>query len=140
MKLIARPIDLEVGGKYIVIMNKDDANYLGIRASDRICINHNGKKMTAIVDTTEKFTIKGELITNDDVTKFFDLKGGENLEIEPQNNIESIKYIRQKLSGSRLEYDKIKKIVKDIVDNRISSVELTAFVTALNVPAAPSVP
>ena len=132
MKLIARPIDLEVGGKYIVIMNKDDANYLGIRASDRICINHNGKKMTAIVDTTEKFTIKGELITNDDVTKFFDLKGGENLEIEPQNNIESIKYIRQKLSGSRLEYDKIKKIVKDIVDNRISSVELTAFVTALH--------
>jgi AMP phosphorylase len=132
MKLIARPIDLEVGGKYVVILNKDDADNLGIRASDRVSIKHGNKQLTAIVDTTEKFTIKGELITNDDVTRFFDLKGGEHLDIEAQNGIESINYIRQKLCGSRLEYDKMKKIVQDIVDKKISSVELTAFVTALH--------
>ena len=132
MKLIARPIDLEVGGKYVVILNKDDADYLGIRASDRVCINYNHKQLTAIVDTTTKFTIKGEVIANDDVTIFFGLKGGEHLDVEAQSGIESIAYIKQKLCGARLERDKIKKIVRDIVDKKISSIELTAFVTALH--------
>jgi hypothetical protein len=76
MKLIARPIDLEVGGKYVIILNNDDADGLGIRASDRVCINYGGKQLTAIVDTTAKFTIKGEVIANDDVTRFFGRRVG----------------------------------------------------------------
>ena len=108
MKLIARPIDLEVGGKYIVILNKEDADSLDLHALDRVKINYKDKKLTAIVNTTIKFTIKGEIITNDDVTDFFELMGGEHLEVFPQNELESIVYIKQKLSGARLEYDKIK--------------------------------
>jgi AMP phosphorylase len=132
MKLVARPIDLEVGGKYIVILNKEDADSLGLHALDRVLINYKDKELTAIVDTTAKFTIKGEVITNDDVTNFFELMGGEHLEVFPQNELESIVYIKQKLAGARLEYDKIKKIVEDVVDKKISSIELTAFVTALH--------
>ncbi len=132
MKLIARPIDLEVGGKYVVILNKEDADYLGIRALDRVCLTHNGKQLTAIVDITTKFTIKGEIVTNDDASRFFNIMGGEHLEVRPQEQLESILYIKQKLSGARLEYDKIKKIIRDVVDKKISNTELTAFVTALH--------
>ncbi|MFH1473924.1 MAG: AMP phosphorylase [Candidatus Aenigmatarchaeota archaeon] len=132
MKLIARPIDLEVGGKYVVILNKEDADYLGVRALDRVCLTLNGKQMAAIVDITTKFTIKGEIVTNDDVSRFFGIMGGEHLEVRPQEQLESILYIKQKLSGARLEYDKIKTIIRDVVDNKISNTELTAFVTALH--------
>ena len=132
MKLIARPIDLEVGGKFVVILNKEDADSLGLRALDRVRISYKNKELTAIVDTTTKFTIKEEIITNDDVTNFFELMGGEHLEVFPQEELESIIYIKQKLAGARLEYDKIKKIVEDIVDKKVSEVELTAFVTALH--------
>jgi len=132
MRLIARPIDLEVGGKFVVILNKEDADSLGLHALDRVLINYKDKELTAIVDTTAKFTINGEIITNDDVTNFFELTGGEHLEIFPQKELESIFYIKQKLSGARLDYDKIKKIVKDIVDKKVSTIELTAFVTALH--------
>ena len=132
MKLIARPIDLEVGGKYVIILNKEDADNLGLRALDRVCLKHNSKNLTAIIDTTSKFTIRGEIITNEDVTKYFDIKGGEHLEVMPQEELESVLYIKQKLSGARLEYDKIKKIIRDVVDKKISDVELTAFVTALH--------
>jgi AMP phosphorylase len=131
MKLIARPIDLEVGGKYIIILNKEDADILGLRALDRVCLRHNSKELTAIIDTTSKFTVKGEIITNDDVTRYFDIKGGEHLEVSPQEELESVLYIKQKLSGARLEYDKIKKIIRDVVDKKISDVELTSFVTTL---------
>jgi len=131
MKLIARPIDLEVGGKNVVIMNKEDLESLGLHSLDRIRINYNGKDLTSIVDETSKFTIKGEVITNDEVTKFFDIKGGEHLEILPENGLKSVVYIKQKICGCRLNYEEFKTIVKDTVDRKISDVELSAFVTAL---------
>ncbi len=131
MKLRVRPINLEVGGKFIVIMNKEDAEYLGLHALDRVRLKFRNEELTAIVDITTKFAMKGEIITNDDVTSFFDLKGGEVVEVTPEISLESVSYIKQKIFGARLEYPKIKKIVKDVVAKKISDVELSAFVTAL---------
>ena len=54
MKLIARPIDLEVGGKFVVIMNKLDCERIGLKSLDRVRIRHSGKSLTAIIDETEK--------------------------------------------------------------------------------------
>jgi len=131
MKLIARPIDLEVGSKYVVIMNKEDLESLGLHSLDRVRISHNGKELTAIVDETSKFTIEGELVTSDEVTRFFDIKGGEHLEILPENDLKSIVFIKQKVCGCRLNYEEFKTIVKDTVDKKISDVELSSFITAL---------
>jgi AMP phosphorylase len=131
MKLIARPIDLEVGNKNVVIMNKEDIESLGMHSLDRVRISYNGKELTAIVDETAKFTVKGEVITNDDVNKFFDIKGGEHLEVSPEKELKSILFIKQKICGRRLNYEELKAIVKDIVDKKVSDVELSAFVTAL---------
>ncbi|MFH1229491.1 MAG: AMP phosphorylase [Candidatus Aenigmatarchaeota archaeon] len=131
MKLVARPIDIEVGGKNIVIMNKDDIETLSLRPLDRVKIKHNGKELSAVVDETKKFTIKGEIVTNDEVTKFFELSGGENLEVIPACVPESMCFIRQKLAGNRLEYPKLRKIVEDVVNKNLSNIELSSFVTAL---------
>ena len=131
MKLAARPINLEVGGKYVVILNKEDADFLGLHALDRVCLKCKEKELTAIIDTTNRFTMKGEIITSDDVTTFFKIKGGEHVDVSKEKEPESMVYIKQKISGCRLEYDKIKKIVKDVVDKKLSDIELTAFVTAL---------
>jgi AMP phosphorylase len=131
MKLTARTISLEVGGKCIVIMNKEDAELLGLHSLDRVCLNYNEKRLTAIIDTTAKFTMKGEIVTTDDVNTFFGLKGGEHIEVAKQDEPCSMVYIKQKISGARLEYDKIKKIVRDVVDKKLSDIEMTALVTAL---------
>jgi AMP phosphorylase len=131
MKLIARPINLDVGGKFLVIMNKEDADFLGLHSLDRVSLSSKGKQLTAIVDITTKFTMRGEIIINDEITAFFELRGGEHVEVSREKELESVFYIKQKICGSRLEYDKIKKIVRDVVDKKISSIELTAFVTAL---------
>ena len=131
MKLVTRTINLEVGGKYVVIINKEDADFLGLHALDRIRIKCKGRQLTAIADITTKFTMKGEIITTDDVNNFFNLTGGEHINVFKEKEPESIIYIKQKIAGARLEYDKIKKIVKDVVDKKLSDIELTAFVTAL---------
>jgi len=132
MRLTARPINLEVGGKLIVILNNEDAGFLGLRALDRVKLRFKEKEITAIVDITKKFTMKGEIVTNDDVTAFFNLKGGEHIEVSPETELESILYIKQKISGIRLEYNEIKKIVRDVVDKKISGIELSSFITALH--------
>ncbi len=131
MKLVARTINLEVGGKNIVILNKEDADFLGLHALDRVNLKCKGKRLTAIVDITTRFTMKGEIITNNDVTTFFNLKGGEHIVVSKEKVPESIIYVKQKIAGARLEYNKIKKIVRDVVDRKLSDIELTAFVTAL---------
>jgi len=131
MKLVARSINLEVGGKSIVILNKEDADFLGLHALDRVILKFNERELVAIVDETSRFAMKGEMITNDDVTTFFNLKGGERIEVSKEDEPESTVYIKQKICGGRLEYDKIKKIVKDVVDKKLSEIELTALVTAL---------
>jgi AMP phosphorylase len=131
MKLIARPIDLEVGGKNVVIMNKEDMESLGMHSLDRVRIKYKEKELTAIIDETSKFTVKGELITNDEVTNFFEIRGGEHLEILPEKELKSISFIKQKICGVRLNYEELKTIVKDTVDKKLSDVELSAFITAL---------
>lgn len=131
MKLTARVINLEVGGKSVVILNKEDADFLGLHSLDRVSIRHAGKDATAIVDTSSKFAAKGEILATDEVSNFFKLKGGEQMDIAKQDEPASMVYIKQKICGSRLEYDKIKKIVKDVVDKKLSDIELTSLVTAL---------
>lgn len=131
MKLTSRPLNLEVGGKYVVILNKEDADFLGLHALDRVCLNCKGKELVAIVDISVRFVMRGEVITNDDVTTFFNLKGGEHLNVSKEKEPDSIVYIKQKISGCRLEYDKIKKIVRDVVDKKLSDIELSALITAL---------
>ncbi len=131
MRLVTRIINLEVGGKYLVIINKEDADFLGLHALDRVRLRCKDKEITAIADITTRFTMKGEIITTDDVNNFFNLRGGEHINVFKEREPESIVYIKQKIAGARLEYDKIKKIVKDVVDKKLSDIELTAFVTAL---------
>ena len=73
---LAKPIDLEVGGKYVVIMNRADSERLGLRCLDRVRLKHGGKNLTAVIEETDKFTIRGEIVTDSDFTRFFNLKGG----------------------------------------------------------------
>lgn len=131
MKLIARPVDLEAGSKFIVVMNKEDIDSLNIRSLDKVRIKYEDKELTATVDETTKFTVKGEVVTNDEVTKFLGLKGGERLEVTPESALESVFFIRQKICGCRLDYPKIRKIVDDVIKKKLSTVEISAFVTAL---------
>jgi AMP phosphorylase len=131
MKLKVIPIHLEVGGKPIIILNEADAESLGLHSLDRVLIKFNKKNIISIVDITSKFAKKGEAVTNEVVTSSLDLKQGDTIDINPQPEPESVIYIKEKVGGARLELEKIRRIVQDVVDKKISDIELSAFVTAL---------
>jgi AMP phosphorylase len=131
MKLRAMTISFEAGGKPIVFMNREDVHELGIHGLDRVKLSGKGKELIAIVDITDKLCKKGEIVANDEVSKFFKLKLGDSLEVMPTPHPSSVSFIKQKVMGHVLNAQQMKGIVQDVVFNRLSDIELTAFVTAL---------
>jgi AMP phosphorylase len=131
MKLKAKFLELETGGKPIVIVNKEDAEELGIRSLSRIVIKVGEKRLTGIVNITTKIVEKSELGISESVGKILNLKDGEEVEVEVAKFPSSLQHIKNKLKGKKLSYEEIFEIVKDAVEGNLSEGEIASFVTAL---------
>ena len=59
MKLRAKLLGLESGGKAIVILNKEDAEELGIASSARVKLSFMNKELTAVANITTKIVDSG---------------------------------------------------------------------------------
>jgi AMP phosphorylase len=55
---------------------------------------------------------------------------GETVEVFPVSRPASIDFIKKKMTGKKLERDEISAIIRDIGDNMLNEVEITAFVMA----------
>ena len=128
MKLKVKLLDIEAV-KPVVVLNEEDAKELGCYPSDRIKISLNGKFATAIMNTTENSVAEGEIGIFDEVWKLLEIKDGDIVEIKITPRPKSIEYIRKKIDNQKLNAHEMKAIVSDIVDNNLSDIELSAFVT-----------
>jgi len=131
MKLKAKLIGLEIGGKPIVIMNREDAEDLGIRSSARVRVQYSKKIITAIVDVTTKIVGKGVVGVSEEVKIQLGLKGNEEVDVEIAKFPTSLQFIKNKLNGRKLSYEEFCDIVKDTVEGNLNEAEIAAFVTAL---------
>ncbi len=133
MKLTAKPIDFETGGLPVIILHQHDAESLGLHSSDRVRVKCRERELIAILDITEKMASPGEIVTNYEVNKALNLKLGNVLEVEPAGTPESVVFVKEKIRGGRLTREKINSIIEDVVEKHLSQVELTAFVSALEI-------
>lgn len=133
MKLRAKPLNLEVGGKPVVIINSADAEALGLHALERVSLKAYGKDLVAIVDIAKSFAQQGEIITTNEVNSFLSIKGGESVLVTHEKDPESVFFIKKKLNGGRLDAGELKEIVKDTVERKLSDIELASFITALHI-------
>ncbi len=133
MKLKARPFNLEVGGKPVVIMNCADAEALGLHALERVRIRNDGKEIVAIVDVAKSIVHHGDIVTTNQVNSYLNLKRGQPLWVSREKDPESLSFIKKKLNGGRLEANELKEIVRDTVRGDLSDIELASFITALHI-------
>ena len=131
-KLRIKKMPIETG-KIVAILHKNDAEKLGVRALERIRIFCKEAEIVAIIDVTDKFAKEGEILLSQDCFEKYRIKEGEIAEIKPEGRPESVKYIRKKLEGMYLSYHEIEKIIKDVVEKKLSEIEITAFLTALHI-------
>ncbi|HLC96733.1 MAG TPA: AMP phosphorylase [Candidatus Nanoarchaeia archaeon] len=132
MKLKIRDMDLTTGDSLVAIMHKDDASMLDLHPLDRVKIKKGRKLATVIIDigASSKSIKRGIVGVFDEVVEELNLKDGEWVEVIPARKPLSLEYIKKKLEGHKLIKEEIDQIVWDIVHNKLSSIELTYFVSA----------
>jgi len=132
MKMKAKLIHLEAGGKWIAILNTDDADELGVRSLGRIRLRKGKHELIAIVNTTTRIVPKGFVGIYDEAQSRLQLQEGDEVEIEPSSPPNSLSYIRNRLRGRKLSREETYEIVKDLVSGALSEVEITSLVTSLH--------
>lgn len=133
MKLKARIIDITVGGKFVVALNKETAADIGVRALEGVVVKKGSKKLTAFVDITEKFIKNNEVGIFNDLKMPMKIRSGDILDIELRKELNSEKYIRKKIEGSELCHKEMREIVNDTLQRNLDDISLAAFVTGLHI-------
>ncbi len=131
MKLKVRKLDLDAGGKTVVIMNKDDAAELGVHPLDRVVMRNGKSEVTSVVNVSSKFVKPGYALAYSEVAEDLGLKGEKELEVSRREELLSKKSIRRKINGAKLDEREMREIVKDVVCRNLNDLELSAFITAL---------
>lgn len=131
MLLKIKILDIEATDYPLVLMHKDDAKFLGVRRLGRVNVKLGKEEFVAVVDLTEKVVAKGQVGLYEYLCKRLDLSCSINAEVTLAPPPDSVHYIKKKLDGLSLAKEEIFDIIQDTVENRLSDVELSAFVSAI---------
>jgi AMP phosphorylase len=123
-------LDLEAGGKYIVVMGSTDAKKLGLISSDRVELKTGDSSLIAILNIASEYPERTIGVFKE-VKSRLSIDEGEPVQVEPVDKPESLGFIREKIFGKKLTPYKIDMIVRDVVERHLSDIELTSFVTSL---------
>jgi AMP phosphorylase len=110
------------------MLNIVDARALGLNAGDRVRVKAKGAAVTAILDTTTQMVKQGQIGIFTEAHR--ELKDAKNVDILPAPKPASLCYIKMMMDKQKLNEDQIKSIVRDIVDNHLSDIELSAYITS----------
>ncbi|MDH5266901.1 MAG: AMP phosphorylase [Candidatus Bathyarchaeota archaeon] len=132
MKLRARLLNIQAGGRRIAILNDETASYLGVHSSDRVKITYKKEHLIAIVNIASNFP-RNCVGLYEEISRKLGIKAEEAVEVKLAEIPEALSYVRAKIGGRRLRENEIKMIIKDVVERHLSDVELASFVTALHI-------
>lgn len=131
MLLVAKPLQFEAN-KPIIVLNKEDAEELGVKALERVEISFNFKRTIAIVNVAKKIIDRGEVGIYTSLFEQLKLKKNQSIDVAPADPPKSLEFIKRKLFGKNLSKEEMRTIVEDVVKEKLSDVEIAAFVVALH--------
>ncbi len=132
MKFKVKDMDIASGGVLIAILNFKDAQKLDLHSGDRIELTAGKRKTTCILDVSEsdKAVSQGKLGLYEEVLDKLHLKNNNLVSLKINGKPKSVKHIREKLYGKRLNYKEMFHIIDDITNDRLTTIEKTYFVSA----------
>jgi AMP phosphorylase len=132
MKLKARLLDIQAGGKRIAILDDETASFLGVHSSDRVKITYRKQSAVSIVNVAAGFA-PDYVGLYQEVSRKLGIEDEKSVEVEAAEVPESIRYVQAKIRGERLRENEVNEIVRDTVERHLSDLELASFVTALSI-------
>lgn len=121
-------------GLPVAMINKKTAEKIGVHAGDRVTLrtlSKNPKEMATIVDIVETILKPGTIAVSVEIKKKLFLREGQSIYVSFSSTPESVNYIKEKISGKKLSYEKIKRIIRDVVNNTLSEPEVAVFVSGM---------
>ena len=129
MKLEARFCDVD-SSEPMVLLHDDDCLEIGVKENDRVSIS--GTKSTvALVSKSDTLVEKGTVLLPPSLMSKCAVEEGDTVNVQFAPKPDSVRSIRRKMDGEKLDKEEIVAIVEDILDNRLSKIEISAWLTAL---------
>ncbi|WP_255194253.1 AMP phosphorylase [Natronobeatus ordinarius] len=125
MNLEAASIDIGTN-QPTVLLNTADADELGAHPLDRVRIRQAGTATTGIVKVTDELVDPGTIGVTEPLHH---LRGA--VDVTLAGTPRSVRYVRKKLDDVELDRHELEAIVRDIHENRLSDVELSAYVSGV---------
>jgi AMP phosphorylase len=131
MKFKVREVDVHSPDPQIMLDEKDCVE-LGVKENDRVMIT--GERSTiAIVTYSGGILEPGTAALQRGTLIKTGLNKDGTVDITYAHKPDSVRYIRKKMDGEKLTKDEIEAIVRDILENRMSSIEISAWLTSLHI-------
>ena len=132
MRLKVKRTNLTTSGPLVALLNKKDAKALDVNTSDRITITKikSQESITCVINTTTKRIKKGEIGLFEEPYKNLGITEGTQVRVTLSKKPESLQYIKLKLEGHTLDEYQIDTIIRDIIYNKLSEVEMAFFIAS----------
>lgn len=132
LRLKVKDLNLYTGNVVVAALHARDAQKMDLHTEDRIIIRKGSKSAIAIVDIAQgsKAVSEGHIGLFEETLKALKARTGSNVEISLIDKPKSIQFIKKKLNGKELSYAELSEIIKDVVQSRLSDIELAYFVAA----------
>lgn len=132
MRFSVKDMDVSTGGVLVAVLHAHDAERLDLHHGDRIRITHRAHRAEVIVDIaeSERSVPIGSIGLFEEALGKLGAREKDTVTVSLAEKPPSVSYIRKKLSGQELAPHELRTIVADIVDNRLTDIELTYFVAA----------
>ncbi len=129
MQLKARFLKIQTGGPPIVAISPAVFKELGLEPLGRVRVTSDDHHVVAIVNVSESVG-NGEIRLFEEVERALRVHEGEPVVVAAEEMPRSLQAIKRKMDSHALSKEEIYEIVADIVDNRLTQVELAYLAAA----------
>lgn len=102
-----------------------------VSASDRILLTKGRRSIVSIVDLSSTLVKRGEIGLFNATSRKIGAKNGDVVTAKPTEKPVSVDYIRKKMDGQQLNGGEIGAIIRDVMSNMLSDVELASFISSV---------
>ncbi len=131
-KLTVKILDIDAD-KPVALLNKKTANDLLAMSQSRIEVKLKNKSDVFIADITDSVVDCDTIGIYNDPTGAIKLKTGDIVEVSLLPFPQSIQHIIKKIKNCSLTEQEIKEIITDIVDNKLSDIEISVFLAGVTI-------
>ncbi len=129
MKLKAKLYDIDVS-EPTVLLHDGDCDEIGVKENDRVTVTGT-RSAVALVTHSDTLIEKGTVMMPASIMDKCAVGEGEEVNVVYCQKPDSVRSIRRKMDGEKLSGEEIESIVEDILQNKLSKIEISAWLTAL---------